>query len=404
MEDNVRKCYFCGEPVEDDGYEFDGTTMCEDCYCDRVSVCDHCGEFMWADDAVSDDNTTVCDYCYDNYYYRCDHCDSLVRASDAVTDGETHLCERCYENNYYRCDNCGTILSSDDVHWHGDYPYCDGCFENVSKEDVIHDYYYKPEPIFYGVSDGRARNNRFFGVELEIDGNGEDTDSANGIIDIANSAFEHIYCKHDGSLNYGFEIVTHPMTLDYHLNKMPWAGITQKALDLGYRSHNTSTCGLHVHVSRAALGENYDEQEETIAKILFFVEKHWNEILRFSRRSEDAMNHWAARYGYEKTGMDILKKAKRGSNGRYAAVNLQNSYTIEFRLFRGTLKLNTIYATLQFVDRVIDIAMNFSETDIDRMSWSEFVQGINEPELIKYLKERNLYVNEPVCNDEEGEE
>jgi len=36
------------------------------------------------------------------------------------------------------------------------------------------------------------------------------------------------YCKHDGSLNDGFEIVTHPMTLDYHLHRMPWEELLEK--------------------------------------------------------------------------------------------------------------------------------------------------------------------------------
>ena len=38
---------------------------------------------------------------------------------------------------------------------------------------------------------------------------------------------------------------------------------------------------------------------------------------------------------------------------------------------------------------------------IDAMSWSEFVSSIREPELIQYLKERRLYVNEMVTESEE---
>lgn len=35
------------------------------------------------------------------------------------------------------------------------------------------------------------------------------------------------------------------------------------------------------------------------------------------------------------------------------------------------------------------------------MSWSEFVSSIEEPELIQYLKERRLYINEVVTESEE---
>ena len=44
----------------------------------------------------------------------------------------------------------------------------------------IHDYNYKPEPIFYGDS------NRYFGVELEIDDGGKDSDNADELLRIGN--------------------------------------------------------------------------------------------------------------------------------------------------------------------------------------------------------------------------
>ena len=64
-----------------------------------------------------------------------------------------------------------------------------------------------------------------------------------------------------------------------------------------YLSHQARTCGLHVHVNRTAFGETWEEQDEVIARILFFVENHWNELLRFSRRTRSQMEQWAARYG-----------------------------------------------------------------------------------------------------------
>ena len=73
----------------------------------------------------------------------------------------------------------------------------------------------------------------------------------------------------------------------------------------------------------------------------------------------------------------------------------------EFRLFRGTLKYNTFIATLQMVNHICDAAISLSEEGIDAMSWSEFVSSIREPELIQYLKERRLYVNEYVMESEE---
>ena len=275
----------------------------------------------------------------------------------------------------------------DCYHLNGD-DYCSDCYhEEVDRCRNIHDYGYKPEPVFYG--DG----NRFFGVELEIDGAGKDDDNAEQLLKIANATQDRIYIKGDGSLDDGMEIVTHPMSLNYHKG-FCWDELMHKAISMGYRSHQTSTCGLHIHVNRNCLGESREEQDETISKILYFVEHHWNELLKFSRRSEYAMNRWTSRYGYENSARAILDKAKKSNNGRYAAVNLMNYSTIEFRMFRGTLKLNTFMATLELVNAIIDVALDYSEEGLHKLSWSEFVSSITEPELIAYLKERRLYINE----------
>ena len=80
-----------------------------------------------------------------------------------------------------------------------------------------------------------------------------------------------------------------------------------------------------------------------------------------------------------------------------------NYDTIEIRLFRGTLKYNTFIAAIEMVDLICENAIRLSDTAIQKQSWNEFVILIPEScqELIRYLKERRLYVNEPVINEEE---
>lgn len=210
----------------------------------------------------------------------------------------------------------------------------------------------------------------FFGVELAIDEGGELDYKARLLMDAANIGGKKlIYCKHDGSLECGFEIVSHPMTLDYHMNTMPWRDVTAKAKELDYISHKAGTCGLHIHVSRTAFGDTEQRQDACIARILFFFEKHWGELLKFSRRTQPQLEHWAARYGYKTEPREILNDAKnRQSRNRYTCVNLTNTDTIEFRMFRGTLNLNSFLATLQFVDRVCEVAVNMTDEQIKAMS------------------------------------
>lgn len=126
------------------------------------------------------------------------------------------------------------------------------------------------------------------------------------------------------------------------------------------------------------------------------------ELLKFSRRTQRQMDRWAARYGYRDQPMEILEHAKKGVHaGRYTCVNLTNPDTVEFRIFRGTLKTNTIFAALQLVDRVCDAACFLSDEELKSLSWTSFAAGCTQPELVAYLKERRLYVNEPVAAEEE---
>lgn len=369
MEEELRACSVCGSlhPVEV-LTEFEDDYLCSDCLRTETRVCEQCGERIWADDNAGDDGTP--------------------------------LCQNCYERSYTSCVDCGRIIHQDDAYYTPDDeeqydPRCYSCHCHHAEEQVIHDYYYKPEPHFLGTG------SRYFGVELEIDGAGESNANAAKIVETANCEGELVYTKHDGSLDDGFEIVTHPMTLDYHLSKMPWAAVLEKAKEMDYLSHKAGTCGLHVHVNRTAFGETEAEQEEVIARILYFFEKHWEELLKFSRRTRNQLKQWADRYGLKDQPQDILKHAK-GNQQRYTAVNLTNSDTIEFRMFRGTLKLNTLIATLQLVDRICDVALYFSDEELKAMSWTTFATGCSRfPELVQYLKERRLYVNEPVTAEAE---
>lgn len=360
--------------------------------------CCRCGQTITAAPVMMDDDP-LCKRCAEEEIVLCSCCGERIYRDDNAGDESMPLCQHCYEDHYYSCDCCGrTILQSDAYYARDDeddeYPLCYSCYN--SRRKAICDYYYKPEPLFRG--DGT----RYFGVELEIDGAGEDGESACEIMEIANSnGHENLYCKHDGSLDDGFEMVTHPMTLDYHMKKMPWKGVLHCAAEMGYKSHQAGTCGLHVHVNRSAFGNTETKQDAVIARILFFFEKNWEELLKFSRRTQSQLDRWAARYGYKDHPRELLNHAKKGHAGRYTSVNLTNRDTIEFRIFRGTLKYNTLIATLQLLDRICDVALFLTDDQIKAMSWTTFASGCTAPELVRYMKERRLYVNEPV--EDEGE-
>lgn len=346
---------------------FDDTLVCPECMEDTTTTCGRCGERMWREDDVgNEDSGHLCQSCYDRYYNTCEECHRII----------------CEEDAYYEDD---------------DRVLCYDCHRRQRSRYSINDYSYKPDPIFYGGGP------LYMGVELEIDEGGESDSNARKILEVANAQEELVYIKHDGSLSDGMEVVSHPMTLAYHMEKMPWKAVLEKAKQLGYLSHQAKTCGLHCHINRDALGGNIAEQEEVIARILYFFEKHWEELLKFSRRTHRQMEQWANRYGYKDSPMEILDHAKKGFRGfRYTAVNLTNAATLEFRWTRGTLRLTSFLATLQLIDRICAVAICLNDDELKQMSWSTFVAGCGQyPELVQYLKERRLYINEPVTAEAE---
>jgi len=364
-----------------DYIEYEGRIYCENCVGDYFYTCVECGDLVYEDNIVIDSNEDVyCSSCADELLFRCDGCGQYYSIDDAITDSnDEQMCSSCFEDNYYICDDCGCFVSNYDVNYTDGGNYCNDCYEHYR---IIRDYEYKPTPIFYGYG------NKYLGVELEVDEGGEDSTNAESILNILE---QHAYCKHDGSIHNGFEIVSHPATLDYHTNSIDWEGALQKLRNMGYTSHDAGTCGIHVHMNRDGFGDTEEEQELGISKVLYFFERHWDKIVKFSRRTHAQLDRWAARYldGKPDCPKDVLEYAKDDMS-RYRCVNLCNCSTVEIRVFRGSLIYETFMATLQFCDLMYDIAELPLEV-VMNLTWNEFIKmGSKYKEFTSYIERRNL--------------
>lgn len=405
--------------------------------CDKLSKIDPCGsnvvdhDFVTGDpifEEIKDDCATV--YGFNETYEQvpvgivlpmnerssrlvhCEDCGTLFDAEDerfddcVRSDGNIFVCEDCYERSWNTCTNCDCLIHEDDTYWHDGEPYCESChydMEDNEEEEggTMHDYGYKPEPKFYALKDNGDTiaaykpGTMYLGVELEID-NGRSVSSCLNDLGEIDSAEDYFYCKHDGSLNEGIEIVSHPCTLDYHLKKFPWSEIIEAAKNNGFKSHDVSTCGLHVHVSREGFGSNSDIQDLNIAKAIILTDRLWDEIVNFSRRNCNQLDRWAKKpdakiYSYDTETSAVAKAKKSGSHDRYKAINLCNTNTVEFRLFRGTLVEGTLKATLQFVSNLVSYCKKASLADVQEASWEDVSRFVEYPELTEYLKQRNLF-------------
>lgn len=221
----------------------------------------------------------------------------------------------------------------------------------------------------------------YLGVELEVDNGGKSDFHAKNTIDILGE--DNVYCMHDGSLNNGFEITTHPCTLEYH-KQLKYQDAFKYLIKNGYRSHNTNTCGIHVHFNRNYFGDKAYNQEQGLSKLLYLIENHWNEVSKIARRDN---LRYANRYYIKKEDKprDIIIKFKHG--GKHMIVNSIHKNTFEIRIFKGTLKYDTFIATLEFCKHIINIAKNYTLKEISNMSWDYICSGMPQ-NLLDYIESR----------------
>ena len=253
---------------------------------------------------------------------------------------------------------------------------------------TIRRYNYIPDEWIYH-NTKEETNPLYLGVELEVDKGGESEIVSDYITDKLGG--ENCYVMHDGSLSDGLEITTFPCSLNYH-KSLCYKELFKDLVRKGYKSHNTTTCGLHVHVDRKYLGKTNTEIDLTIAKILYLMEKHWDNVGIIARRKN---SNYANRYGEEYTNKDsslfnVLTVAKMDAmqGYKYRALNLIHENSIEFRLFKGTLKYESFIATLEFVSNLVNIAKDTTIDNINSITFDEILNYKETEYLLDYYKER----------------
>jgi len=272
---------------------------------------------------------TYCPYCAEHNTFHCADCDDVYTndCESGENDNGEQICGCCREN-YFCCDECDRTQHNDSYHGDG---ICEGCAES---RHSVRQYSADPPLLFLGQRPWESTDlpfhpQRFFGVELEVEA--DDLGVASHVL--RGTPQGHIICKDDGSLAHGFEIVTTPATLE--AQRKIWA--TVLPLLPGCKSFSTETCGLHVHVSRLGLSKLQ------IAKAVCFVNAAHNR--RFMRHVAQRSSERWSRYHAKP-----IKDGAKHNKQRYEAVNLQNEHTIEFRIFKGTLKLASVIKAIEFCD------------------------------------------------------
>ena len=306
----------------------------------------------------------------------------------------------------HSCNDCSRIETEDDMSWaYDDYRICEHCRdreyhwseyrdtyvrddddEGDGDPDIIGDYHSSSENLGHIPSSFDKRKKPIYlGLELEVEVN-ESVNKYDKASDLLNAIGSHhsdidyctrqyALCENDGSLDNGFEIVTGWTGLDVHAKQLEFFKSQWRSV----RSHDTSTCGLHVHICKS------DMTLYHASKLVLFINSPDNEKLvhTIARRSSESY----AKIFDKKSNMRWLKDANRYerrcdklsnlNQDRYEALNFQNSETIEFRLFKGSLKYQTIMACLEFTYASWFFTKDASQSDL---STDKFLDFISAPE------------------------
>ena len=364
------KCTVCTSELDVDDViktRYD-VMVCNDC----VVICRRCDDVLSTNDEFNEvEGDLWCQSCTSDGAHWCDMCENYFTGyTYGAEDTSDTMCERCYENNTSYCESC-------------DATYVNGCeYDHDDEADgrVIHDYSYRPDPIFHSSEDEQTR--LYFGIEVETEVRNQNytqrrisAEYASIILESENLA----YLKSDGSLACGFEIVTHPLSHSYFMNDAGtlWDTITKLKSDYDMMAWGTQTCGLHIHISRNGFSGGSHQHR--------FLQLVYNNKDFYEVMAGRSSSHWAKFDDNvdPNTGQKSFKhKFDRQGSDRYSAVNTNNRNTLEMRIFRGSLNQNYIKACIDLAHASVEFTRVMSVPEIRNHK----LDCIN---LIQYIRDRN---------------
>lgn len=288
----------------------------------------------------------MCDHC-NRYYFRCAMCQRVVRQSYRSTRNQTA---------------------------------CRGCY---------------PTPCFDFTPIGVPP---FLGVEVEVESNESDFRHAYAeTLRLLPESFATL--KEDGSLSeYGYEIVSRPASYVEHV--AAWTPFFQAVRDgkLGQlTAWSNDSCGLHVHICRDAalrvspfdtlppIDERWKLDQHTIALIVCFVNLPRNRrfIETIAGRNSNSYTNFQRKR---------MATAATRTGFKYEAVNLEHSASLEFRIFKGTLRAQSFFKALEFVLALSEFCRSTFNVR-KAMALSTFIRYVNEnaskyPNLDSFIQNR----------------
>lgn len=344
-------------------------------YCDRVAPLRRA--------QVGEDDEDLCERCI-SWLSTCVNCGDRLRSRNVTTLGGNDYCPSCADS-YTNCPDCSEV-------YHVDEEHC--CVQDRSSladhNARLNDFLYDVTPLGKRIvrttysMESEPDTRLYIGMELEIEAFDDGMSNAVGLCGETVTSL----CKEDGSLSeQGFEWVTAPFTPNaWRAHRAPVETLCARLREMGCRSYNTDTCGLHLHLSRAAFAGQVH-----VFKFCSLVYHNPAFTFKLSQRaSRSAMEQWAGFNDCSISNLpDKVKKQGTSDYRRYAAVNLNNRHTVELRFFRGTLNPKSLYRALQFAEAALEYSRGATlETAAHLPNFHAYVHAHAKlfPELAAWLR------------------
>lgn len=318
-------------------------------------------------------------------------------------------CDTCNEGGIKACDRCGdqwVVWKLRKMIWRGDeMTVCPKC---VQAKRVIKAYDYAVKPQFaYASAEPTLSKMLHYGVEIEMeyikglmDGDAPHLErQGQRIMDWWPNDF--CYIKHDGTLEYGYEAVTHPFTWGwFQENKDKWIEFLLWLRELGFKANYYSprkekyTCGMHVHMSKDGFSRMH------LYKFVHFM---------YKKSTRPFVNAIAERAGSQYADFQVAdakyahrvgKDKKNASGKRHSAINLLGGHahehgrapkecqTCEVRIFQGYLEPVKFFKNMEFLQSLYEFTACHSPREMQLKKYLEYLvlKPNKFPALLNFIK------------------
>lgn len=289
--------------------------------------------------------------------YRCRRCErwfdkSMLHAfSRQEKNTQYGLCILCAEREQLTvCGSCHGVCSQREEHRDSESYKCRECFSRKNK--------FKSKDKGFPLITKSQQVRRTFGLELEINNVHRGDELSQAIADINVNGVE-FNVKGDGSIHYGFEIVSFPA--EKRLLLPATKGLCEIIRSF---KHNHENAGLHIHIKDNVSSPcKFYQTWVAVEPLTFRFLPHFRRQTTYGKMQKNCS---FAQLKSLKNTEDCLSVQR----DRYMACNLYSldkHKTIEIRCHHATSSYSSIYHWVQYLDAIYERSCDVTPDDLEEL-------------------------------------